>query len=84
MQFEPASSVPRALGHRRAAQEFLNAMSVGDDDESKSDVSDDSKKDSKDKAKKSAKGVLVYDEELGRMVVQRPRKRQGDFDGFDE
>ena len=67
-----------------AAQEFLNAMSVGDDDESKSDVSDDSKKDSKDKAKKSAKGVLVYDEELGRMVVQRPRKRQGDFDGFDE
>ena len=65
------------------AQQFLKAMSEGEDEEESATGSAEAKKD-KDKLKKSAKGVLVYDEELGRMVVQRPRKRQDDFDGFSE
>jgi transcription termination/antitermination protein NusA len=64
------------------AQEFLNAIG-GDEEASDDDAAGDKKKD-KDKGKKSAKGVLVFDEELGRMVLQRPRKRQTELDEFDD
>jgi len=64
------------------AQQFLNAMSEGEGGDEDAVEADSSA--SKDKLKKSAKGVLVYDEDLGRMVVQRPRKRQDNFDDFDE
>jgi hypothetical protein len=72
-----------------AAQEFIKAMAVegaSDDDADSTGVKGDKKKD-KDKNKKAAKGVLVFDEELGRMVVQRSRKpsRADDFgDDLDE
>ena len=60
------------------AQEFINAMA--EDDE----VAADDTVASKDKNKKSAKGALVFDEELGRLVVQKAHKRRGDFDDDDE
>ncbi len=65
------------------AQEFLNAIG-GDEDKSEDDDATGDKKKDKDKGKKSAKGVLVFDEELGRMVLQRPRKRQTELDEFDD
>ena len=78
----PAADAPEEVD---SAQEFLNAMSEGEEteDDDKTSATPGGKKDSKDKLKKSAKGVLVYDEVLGRMVVQRPRKRQDDFDDLD-
>ena len=65
------------------AQEFLNAIG-GEEDKSEDDDTGSDKKKDKDKGKKSAKGVLVFDEELGRMVLQRPRKRQAELDEFDD
>ena len=57
------------------AKEFINAMAEGDEV-----TADDTVDSKKDKGKKSAKGALVFDEDLGRLVVQKAHKRRGDFD----
>jgi len=58
-----------------SAKEFINAMAEGDEV-----AADDTVDSKKDKGKKSAKGALVFDEDLGRLVVQKAHKRRGDFD----
>jgi N utilization substance protein A len=84
----PTAAAPaiegEASGPVDEAQEFLNAIGEGEESEEGDDDATGDKKKDKDKGKKSAKGVLVFDEELGRMVLQRPRKRHADVDEFDE
>jgi N utilization substance protein A len=76
-----APAIETATSLEDEAQEFLNAIG---EEEVEEETTEGSKKKDKDKGKKSSKGVLVFDEELGRMVLQRPRKRQADVDDFDD
>jgi N utilization substance protein A len=76
-----APAIETATSPEDEAQEFLNA--IGEEEAEEETTEGDKKKD-RDKGKKSSKGVLVFDEELGRMVLQRPRKRHADVDEFDD
>lgn len=72
---------------RSPGQIFLEAMGQGVDEDGESAASKAAKKKDKDKDKGKKAGrdrVLVFDEELGRTVVQRSRKPGRGGEAFDE